>query len=428
MPVIYRFRELLLEHIDDVAGAISSEHGKMRADAAGEIQRGLEAVEMACSAPTMLKGEHSEQVAGGVDTYSLRQPVGVCAGITPFNFPAMVPLWMFPIAIACGNTFVLKPSERDPSASLILARLFAEAGLPNGVLNVVHGDAEAVDALLDHPGVAAVSFVGSTKVARHIYSRATAAGKRVQALGGAKNHMVVLGDADLDRAADAAVSAAFGSAGQRCMAISVVVAVEPAGDELVKLIAERVRGLKVGPASDDSSELGPLITAQARDRVLGHIERAVADGAELVADGRDPGLHGEGFFVGPTVVDRVEPGMAVYDEEVFGPLLSIVRAGTLDRALDVVNDNPYGNGAAIFTRSGGAAARFERDVTAGMVGINVAIPVPVGFYSFGGWKASLFGDTHIYGPEGFQFYTQGKVVTKRWPSDDGTAVNLAFPN
>ena len=427
-PILYRLRDLLIDHSDEIARTISAEHGKVFGDAAGEVQRGLEVVEMACSLPVMLKGEYSGQVATGLDTYSLRQPVGVCAGITPFNFPAMVPLWMFPIALACGNTFVLKPSERDPSASLILARLVREAGVPDGVFNVVQGDRAAVDALLDHPGVAAISFVGSTPVARYVYGRGTAAGKRVQALGGAKNHLVVLPDADLDQAADAAVSAAFGSTGQRCMAISVAVAVEPVGDELRRRIVERARALRVGPASDPAAHMGPVTTAQACARVRDYIERGVADGAELVADGREVDGGGEGWFVGPTVFDRVRPGMSIYDDEVFGPLLAIARVASLDEALELVNANPYGNGAAIFTRSGGAARRFQNDVTAGMVGINVPIPVPVGSFSFGGWKDSLFGDTHIYGPEAFHFYTRAKVVTSRWPSDEVVGVDLSFPN
>jgi len=431
MPIMHRLRAGLIEHADELARTIASEHGKMVDDAAGEIARGLEVVELACSAPTLLKGEHSPQVAGGVDTFSLRQPLGVCAGITPFNFPAMVPLWMFPVALACGNAFVLKPSERDPSASLLLAEIVHEAGVPAGVFNVVQGDKVAVDALLDHPEVRAISFVGSTPVARSVYERAASAGKRVQALGGAKNHMVVLPDADVGQAADAAVSAAFGSAGQRCMAVSVAVAVGTVADELVGEIATRAAKLVTGPASDAASEMGPVVTAAARDRVRDHVERGVAAGATLVADGRDVAVagHEEGFFVGPTVLDHVRPGMDVYDEEVFGPLLVVVRVETLDAALELVNENPYGNGAAIFTRSGGAARRFQQEVEAGMVGVNVPIPVPVGFYSFGGWGDSLFGDTHVYGPEAFRFYTRGKVVTSRWPAGEPTAgVSLAFPN
>jgi malonate-semialdehyde dehydrogenase (acetylating) / methylmalonate-semialdehyde dehydrogenase len=428
IPSLQRFRHLLIEHTDDLARIIASEHGKMVDDAAGEIQRGLEVVDLACAAPTMLKGEYSDQVATGVDTYSLRQPVGVCVGITPFNFPAMVPLWMFPIALACGNTFVLKPSERDPSASVLLARLASDAGVPPGVLNVAHGEKTAVDALLDHPDVRAISFVGSTQVARYIYERAAASGKRVQALGGAKNHLVVLPDADIGQAADAAVSAAFGSAGQRCMAVSVAVAVGSIGDELVAAIAERVGSLRVGPASDQASELGPVITPEARERVEDYIARGASAGAEVIADGRDLSIerHANGNFIGPSVVDHVRPGMDVYDDEVFGPLLSVVRAETFDAALTLIDDNQYGNGAAIFTGSGAAARRFVREVEAGMVGVNVPIPVPVGFYSFGGWGDSLFGDTHVYGPESFHFYTRSKVVTSRWPNE-ATGVHMAFP-
>ena len=429
LPILQRFRALLMAHTDELAAIIASEHGKIHDDAAGEVQRGLEVVDLACAAPIMLKGEYSDQVATGIDTYSLRQPVGVCVGITPFNFPAMVPLWMFPIAIACGNTFVLKPSERDPSASVLLAQLAAEAGLPPGVLNVVHGDKAAVDLLLDHPAVSAVSFVGSTTVARHIYERAAANGKRVQALGGAKNHMVVLPDADLESAADAAVSAAFGSAGQRCMAVSVVVAVGDIGDGLVSAIAERAGRLRVGPAADAASEMGPVITAQARERVIDYIGRGASAGAEVAVDGRDLPVdaHRDGNFVGPSVLDNVSPGMDVYQDEVFGPLLTVVRAQGFDEALELIAENPYGNGAAIFTASGAAARRFVREVEAGMVGVNVPIPVPVGFYSFGGWGDSLFGDTHVYGPESFHFYTRSKVVTSRWPKDT-SGVRLAFPS
>ena len=428
IPILQRFRHLLIEHADELAQIIASEHGKMVDDATGEIQRGLEVVDLAVAAPSMLKGEYSDQVATGVDTYSLRQPVGVCVGITPFNFPVMVPLWMFPIALACGNTFVLKPSERDPSASVLLARLASDAGLPPGVLNVVHGEKAAVDALLEHPGVSAISFVGSTHVARYIYERAAANGKRVQALGGAKNHLVVLPDADVGQAADAAVSAAFGSAGQRCMAVSVAVAVGSIGDGLVAAIADRVGRLRVGPASDQSSEMGPVITPQARERVEDYVACGAAAGAEVIADGRDLSVegHAQGNFIGPSVVDHVRPGMDVYDDEVFGPLLSVVRVETFDEALTLIDDNQYGNGAAIYTGSGAAARRFVREVDAGMVGVNVPIPVPVGFYSFGGRGDSLFGDTHVYGPESFHFYTRSKVVTSRWP-DDATGVRLAFP-
>jgi malonate-semialdehyde dehydrogenase (acetylating) / methylmalonate-semialdehyde dehydrogenase len=428
VAVMRNFHAGLSQKADELALLIASEHGKMVDDARGEIDRGLEVVELACSAPNLLKGEHSEQVATGVDTFSVRQPVGVCVGITPFNFPAMVPLWMFPIALVCGNTFVLKPSERNPSTSLALARILAEAGLPSGVFNVVQGDRDAVDALLKHEQVDAVSFVGSTAVARHVYLTAAASGKRVQALGGAKNHLVVLPDADLDQAADAVVSAAFGSAGQRCMAVSIVVAVGDIADELVSMIRERASRINVGPAADDRSTMGPLITAEARDRVMAHIDRGEREGAAIVADGRAVRVGGneEGYFVGPTVLDNVKPGMAAYDEEVFGPLLGVTRTDSLDDALALIADNQYGNGAAVFTRSGHAAREFSRRVQAGMVGVNVPIPVPVGYYSFGGWGNSLFGDTHVYGPEGFHFYTRGKVITSRWP-DESQGVNLAFP-
>jgi malonate-semialdehyde dehydrogenase (acetylating) / methylmalonate-semialdehyde dehydrogenase len=428
MPVLYALRDRLTARSGELARIIAAEHGKTVEDATGEIARGLEVVELACSAPQMLKGEMSSQVAGGVDTFSLRQPVGVCVGITPFNFPAMVPLWMFPVALACGNTFVLKPSERDPSAALLLARIAAEAGVPDGVLNVVQGDREAVDALLIHPDVAAVSFVGSTPVARHVYATAAAPGKRVQALGGAKNHLVVLADADLDQAADALVSAAFGSAGQRCMAVAVAVVVDAVADDLVARVARRAGALRVGPSSDPASEMGPLITRAARERVEAAIAGAATAGATIVADGRDIAVagHENGFFVGPTVIDDVAPA-DVYREELFGPVLSVVRVADLDAALALVNAGPYGNGAAIFTADGAAARRFTEEVEAGMVGLNVPIPVPVGSYSFGGWGDSLFGDTHVYGPEGFRFYTRGKVVTSRWLDSGAAGVRLGFP-
>jgi malonate-semialdehyde dehydrogenase (acetylating) / methylmalonate-semialdehyde dehydrogenase len=421
---------LLRAHTDELAGAISSEHGKVLADAAGELARGIEVVDLACSAPLLLKGEFSEQVAGGVDTYSLRQPLGVCAGITPFNFPAMVPLWMFPIALACGNTFVLKPSDRDPSASLLLADLVARAGVPDGVFNVVQGDKVAVDALLDHPDVTAVSFVGSTPVANYVYGRATAAGKRVQALGGAKNHMVVMPDADIERAADALTSAGFGSTGQRCMAIAAAVAVGEVADPLIEALRSRIRALRVGPATDETAEMGPLVSGEARDRVLSYVKSGVAAGADLVEDGRSAEVAGQesGYFVGPTLFDRVQPDMDVYRDEIFGPVLVILRVDTLDEALQLIDDCEYGNGAAIFTRSGAAARRFQSEVSAGMVGINVPIPVPVSSFSFGGWKRSLFGDTHLYGEEGFRFYTRAKVVTSRWPEDPAGGVNLRFPS
>ena len=398
--VMFAFRELLHARQGELAALVSSEHGKVVSDAAGEVARGLEVVEFACGIPHLLKGGFSENVSTGVDAYSIRQPLGVVAGITPFNFPAMVPMWMFPIAIACGNSFVLKPSEKDPSASLLLAELLAEAGLPDGVFNVVHGAREAVDALLTHPDVRGVSFVGSTPVARYVAEVGAVAGKRVQALGGAKNHMVVLPDADLELAADAAVSAGFGSAGERCMAISVVVAVEPTGDELVGKIAERVARLRVGPGDDQEAEMGPLVTEAHRDKVASYLDSGVRDGAVLAIDGRGhPVTGGEpgGFWLGPSVLDHVTPSMGCYTDEIFGPVLSVVRAASYADALRVVSENPYGNGTAIFTNDGGAARRFTSEVEVGMIGINVPIPVPMAFYSFGGWKASLFGDTHVHG-------------------------------
>jgi malonate-semialdehyde dehydrogenase (acetylating)/methylmalonate-semialdehyde dehydrogenase len=428
--VLFAFRELLRARQADIAALISAEHGKVASDAAGEVARGLEVVEFACGIPHLLKGGFSENVSTGVDAYSIRQPLGVVAGITPFNFPAMVPMWMFPIAIACGNAFVLKPSEKDPSASVLLAELLAEAGLPDGVFNVVHGGKPAVDAVLAHPDVRAVSFVGSTPVARYVWQTGAAAGKRVQALGGAKNHMVVLPDADLDLAADAAVSAGFGSAGERCMAISVLVAVDPAGDELVAKIAERVARLRVGPGSDERAEMGPLVTAAHRDKVAGYLDSGVREGAVLAVDGRDHPVTGgaaEGFWLGPSVLDHVTPPMSCYADEIFGPVLSVVRVPTYDDALAVVNGNPYGNGTAIFTNDGGAARRFTSEVEVGMVGINVPIPVPMAFYSFGGWKSSLFGDTHVHGTEGVHFYTRGKAVTSRWLDPSHGGVNLGFP-
>jgi malonate-semialdehyde dehydrogenase (acetylating)/methylmalonate-semialdehyde dehydrogenase len=427
--VMFAFRELARANAGRLAEAISSEHGKVASDAAGELSRGLEVVEFACGIPHLLKGSYSENVSTRIDAYSIRQPLGVVAGITPFNFPAMVPMWMFPIAIACGNSFVLKPSEKDPSASVLLAGLLAEAGLPDGVFNVLHGDATAVNALLTHPGIAAVSFVGSTPIARHVYESATASGKRVQALGGAKNHMVVLGDADLDNAADAAVSAGFGSAGERCMAVSVVVAVDPVGDELVAKIAERVAKLRVGPATDARAEMGPLVTRPHRDRVASYLDTGVAQGAELAVDGRQHQVGGDpnGFWLGPSVLDHVTPQMSCYTDEIFGPVLSVVRVPDHDAALDLVNANPYGNGVAVFTTAGGAARRFVNEVTVGMVGVNVPIPVPMAYYSFGGWKSSLFGDTHVHGTEGVHFYTRGKAVTSRWPDPGPGTVSLQFP-
>ncbi|WP_242884977.1 CoA-acylating methylmalonate-semialdehyde dehydrogenase [Actinomadura litoris] len=428
--VLFRFRELLTEHRDEIARLISAEHGKVVSDAAGEVARGLEVVEFACGIPHLLKGGFSENVSTRVDAYSILQPLGVVAGITPFNFPAMVPMWMFPVAIACGNTFVLKPSEKDPSASVRIAELWAEAGLPEGVFNVVHGDKAAVDGLLDHPDVRAVSFVGSTPIARYIYETAAGNGKRVQALGGAKNHMVVLPDADLDLAADAAVSAGFGSAGERCMAISVVVAVEPVADELLAKVRERVAKLSIGPGDDPESDMGPLVTAQHRDKVASYLDSGVAQGATLAIDGRGTpvrGGGGEGFWLGPSVLDHVTPDMDAYKDEIFGPVLSVVRVGSYEEAMEVISANPYGNGTAIFTNDGGAARRFQNEVEVGMVGINVPIPVPMAYYSFGGWKDSLFGDSHAHGMEGVHFYTRTKAVTARWLDPSHGGVNLGFP-
>src|SRR5271157_6034262 len=428
--ILMRFRELLEAHKKDLARLLSEEHGKTRLDAEGSLTRGIEVVEFATGVPHLLKGEFSDTVGSDVDSFSLRQPVGVCAGITPFNFPAMVPLWMFPIAIACGNTFVLKPSERDPSLSLRMAELAQDAGLPDGVFNVVHGDKEAVDAILDHPDIRAVSFVGSTPIARYVYQTGTAKGMRVQALGGAKNHMVVLPDADLDLAADAATSAGFGSAGERCMAVSALVAVDPVGDELVSRIAERVAKLRVGPGSDERSEMGPLVTGPHRDKVASYLDSVVRQGATLAVDGRvHPVIGGqqEGFWLGPSVLDHVTPEMSCYTDEIFGPVLSVLRAPTYEAALDLVNDSPYGNGVAVFTNDGGAARRFVSEAEIGMVGVNVPIPVPMAYYSFGGWKASLFGDTHVHGTEGVHFYTRGKVVTSRWLDPSHGGVNLGFP-
>jgi malonate-semialdehyde dehydrogenase (acetylating) / methylmalonate-semialdehyde dehydrogenase len=416
--VLFAFRQLVNANIEQLAGIISDEHGKVISDARGEVQRGLEVVEFACGIPQLLKGEYSDQVSTGIDMFSYRQPLGVVAGITPFNFPVMVPMWMHPIAIACGNAFVLKPSERDPSASMLVAELWAEAGLPDGVFNVVNGDKVAVDALLDHPGVAAVSFVGSTPIAKYVYSRATASGKRAQALGGAKNHAVVLPDADLDFAADHVVAAAFGSAGERCMAISATVAVGAAADELVEALREKGASIRVGPGRDEQSEMGPVITRDAKERIVGYIDRSEKAGADVTLDGRGIRVagHDDGFFVGPTIIDQVTPNMEVYKDEIFGPVLSVLRAATADEAVALVNANPYGNGTALFTSSGEAARRFHRGVKVGMVGINVPIPVPMAYYSFGGWKDSLFGERRVHGPEGISFYTRAKVVTSRWPA------------
>jgi malonate-semialdehyde dehydrogenase (acetylating)/methylmalonate-semialdehyde dehydrogenase len=424
--ILFRVRALFDEHREDIARILTAEHGKVLSDALGEVARGLEVVEFACGIPHLLKGEYTEQASTGIDVYSIRQPVGVVGGITPFNFPAMVPMWMFAPAIACGNTFVLKPSEKDPSASVYLAELLKHAGIPDGVFNVVQGDKVAVDALLEHPDVGAVSFVGSTPVARYIYATATANGKRCQALAGAKNHMVVLPDADIDMAADAAVSAGYGSAGERCMAISMVVAVGRAAEPLIDAIKERIPKIKVGAGDEPGVEMGPLITREHRDRVASFIERAPEEGATVVVDGRDA-ANGDGFFLNPTLIDDARPGMACYDEEIFGPVLGITRVDTYDEAVRLVNESPYGNGTAIFTRDGGVARQFQFDAQAGMVGVNVPIPVPVAYYSFGGWKSSLFGDLHIYGPEGIAFYTRGKVVTSRWPDPATSRVDLGFP-
>ena len=427
--VMFKFLDLLQRNRDDLARIIASEHGKVVPDAAGEIQRGMEVVEVATGIPHLLKGDFSENVSTEVDLYSIRQPIGVAAGITPFNFPIMVPMWMHPIAIACGNAFILKPSERDPSASLRVAELYAEAGLPDGIFNVVHGDKVAVDAILDHPGIASVSFVGSTPIARYIYERGTSSGKRVQALGGAKNHAIVMPDADMDSAADALVSAAYGSTGQRCMAISTAVAVGRAGDALIDKVLERAGRLRTGPGLDPSSDMGPLVTGAARDKVSGLIETGVNEGAKLVLDGRGVRVedHDDGFYVGPTLFDEVRPHMEIYKQEIFGPVLIVLRVADIDEAIGMINDNPYGNGTAIFTANGAAARKFQNEVQVGMIWVNIPIPVPMAFYSFGGWKDSLFGDLHVHGPEGVAFYTRGKVVTTRWPVPRDSAVELGFP-
>jgi malonate-semialdehyde dehydrogenase (acetylating)/methylmalonate-semialdehyde dehydrogenase len=428
--VLFGFRELVNQHQNELAELITDEHGKVLSDARGEVQRGLEVVEFACGIPQLLKGDYSDQVSTGVDSFSFREPLGVVAGITPFNFPAMVPMWMYPVAIACGNTFILKPSERDPSASMLVAELWQRAGLPDGVFNVVHGDKEAVDALLDHRQVAAISFVGSTPIARYIHERGTANGKRVQALGGAKNHAIVLPDANLDYASDHLVAAAFGSAGERCMSISAAVAVGAAGDALVEAVSAKASALTVGSGRDAASDLGPVVSAAARDRIVGLIGTGAVQGGQLSVDGRGVVVAGHegGFFVGPTVIDGVTTEMDVYREEIFGPVLSVVRRDSVDEAIALINANPYGNGTAIFTSSGEAARRFQRGVKVGMIGINVPVPVPMAYYSFGGWKDSLFGDKHIHGPEGISFYTRGKVVTSRWPHvDHESGSSLQFP-
>jgi malonate-semialdehyde dehydrogenase (acetylating)/methylmalonate-semialdehyde dehydrogenase len=426
--VLFAFREILNERRDELAAIITAQHGKVLSDAAGEVQRGLEVVEFACGIPHLLKGGFSEGVSSGVDSYSIRQPLGVSAIISPFNFPAMVPMWFFPIAIAAGNTVVLKPSEKDPSAAMWMAEQWAQAGLPDGVFNVLHGDKVAVDGLLTHPDVASVSFVGSTPIAKYVYETGTAHGKRVQALGGAKNHMLVLPDADLDLAADQAVNAGFGSAGERCMAISVVVALDPVGDELVAKISQRMAGLRVGDGRR-GCDMGPLVTQAHRDKVASYVAAGEREGATVAVDGRGVAVDGEsaGFWLGPTLLDHVTPTMSVYTDEIFGPVLSVVRVGSYAEGLALIQDHPYGNGTAIFTNDGGAARRFVNEVQVGMVGVNVPIPVPMAYYSFGGWKNSLFGDAHAHGMEGVHFFTRGKVVTQRWLDPSHGGINLGFP-
>jgi malonate-semialdehyde dehydrogenase (acetylating)/methylmalonate-semialdehyde dehydrogenase len=427
--VLFKYLQLCQQHVDEFAAMVTREHGKTFADAQGEVARGIEVVEFAVGIPQLLKGEFTDQIARGIDAWSMRQPLGVVAGITPFNFPVMVPMWMFPVAIACGNTFVLKPSERDPSASLLHARLLKEAGLPDGVFNVVQGDKAAVDALLDHPDVQALSFVGSTPIAEYIYARGSASGKRVQALGGAKNHMVVMPDADMDMAVDALIGAAYGSAGERCMAISVAVAIGDAGDRLVERLAERTKALKIGEGMSEGAEMGPVVTQAAKQRIKKLIGEGVEQGATLVVDGRGHHVAGfeEGFFVGGTLFDHVQPEMSIYQEEIFGPVLCVVRMPDVGSALELINKNEYGNGVAVFTRDGGVAREFVRQVQVGMVGVNVPLPVPMAFNSFGGWKKSLFGDHHAYGPEGVRFYTRHKAVMQRWPNTASSGVEFAFP-
>jgi malonate-semialdehyde dehydrogenase (acetylating)/methylmalonate-semialdehyde dehydrogenase len=425
--ILFRARELFDQNRRRIAEFLTSEHGKTTADALGEVARGIENIEFACGVPNLLKGGFSEQASRGIDIYQIRQPLGVVAGITPFNFPAMVPMWMFANAIACGNTFILKPSEKDPSVSLFMAELLQKAGVPDGVFNVIQGDRVAVERLLEHPDIKAVSFVGSTPIAKSIYETATRNGKRVQALGGAKNHMLVLPDADIDMAADAAVSAGYGSAGERCMAISVIVAVGAVADPLIEAIGKRIKAIKIGPGAEEGSEMGPLITKEHRDKVAGYVTGAAAEGAKTVVDGSHNPTNSNGFFLAPSLLDNVRPGMRCYDDEIFGPVLNVVRVDTYDEALKIIHDNPYGNGTAIFTRDGGAARQFQFDVEVGMVGINVPVPVPMAYYSFGGWKSSLFGDLHMYGPEGIQFYTRAKVVTSRWPDPGTSKVDLGFP-
>jgi malonate-semialdehyde dehydrogenase (acetylating)/methylmalonate-semialdehyde dehydrogenase len=424
--VLFAFRELVAQNKEKIAALITAEHGKVLSDAAGEVTRGLEVVEFACGIPHLLKGGFSEEVSTGVDVYSIRQALGPVAIISPFNFPAMVPMWFFPVAIACGNTVVVKPSEKDPSAAMFMAQLWKEAGLPDGVFNVVHGDKEVVDALLVHPGIKSISFVGSTPIARYVYETGTKAGKRVQALGGAKNHMIVLPDCDLELAADAAINAGFGSAGERCMAISAIVAVEPIGNALVARIKSRMAKIVTGDGTK-GSDMGPLVTAVHRDKVASYIEAGAKEGATVVVDGRDLKVDGDGFFLGPTLLDNVTSKMSVYTDEIFGPVLSIIRVNTYDEALNLVNSHQYGNGTAIFTNDGGAARRFQNEVEVGMVGINVPIPVPMAYYSFGGWKNSLFGDSHAHGTEGVHFFTRGKVITSRWLDPSHGGINLGFP-
>ncbi len=427
--ILFAFRELMNKHTGDIARLLTLEHGKVTGDAMGEVQRGLEVIEFACGIADLAKGEYSENVSTEVDSYSIRQPLGVVVGITPFNFPAMVPMWMYPLAIACGNTFILKPSERDPSAANFCAQLLADAGLPPGVFTVVHGDKVAVDRLLEHPKVSAISFVGSTPIAQYIYETGTRHGKRVQALGGAKNHMIVLPDADMELAADAAVSAGYGSAGERCMAISMLVAVGNAGDRLLPLLKERIAKLKVGDGLEPASEMGPLVNKAHLDKVRGYVDAGVAEGATLVADGRTLQVAGraKGFFLGPCLFDNVQTSMTIYKDEIFGPVLGMTRVASYDDAIKMVNSNPYANGVALFTNDGGAARKFQHEVEVGMVGINVPIPVPMAYYSFGGWKASLFGDHHIYGRDGVHFYTRTKAVTSRWPDPSHRGVDLGFP-
>lgn len=428
VQTLFAFREILNARKEELAAVITSEHGKVLSDALGEVTRGLEVVEFACGLPQLLKGGYSEGVSNGIDVYSIRQPLGVVGIISPFNFPAMVPMWFFPVAIAAGNAVILKPSEKDPSASMMIAQMWKEAGLPDGVFNVIHGDKVVVDAMLEHPGIASISFVGSTPIARYIYESATKNGKRVQALGGAKNHMLVLPDADLDLVADAAVNAGFGSAGERCMAISVLVAVEPVADAVIAKIKDRMVKLSTGDGTK-GSDMGPLVTRVHRDKVAGYVDAGINEGATVVVDGRNPQVNGEanGFWLGPTLFDNVTPSMSIYRDEIFGPVLSVVRVKSYDEGINLINSHMYGNGTAIFTNDGGAARRFQNEIQVGMIGINVPIPVPAAYYSFGGWKASLFGDTHAHGTEGFHFFTRGKVITSRWLDPSHGGINLGFP-